>query len=200
MYVTLWLGAALTHCGEEKCNLTLYYRPYLGYSFAQSEFYLSLVGDDYRLKKDENHHKDHQDYILQQIKTALKGTPFGQADCMALDENKNSAMHLALMNNSAPSRSIIKLLIPTTNWLETNCSNEYAFDYFDLTKHADFADLILYDVIRSLCFKKKISFRRFYQCATQHHIYSILRQFFSSKERISLKHSLQRVAQRKTYQ
>lgn len=192
----LYLCSCPTQCSQTQ-ELVIYYRAQLNYSFAQSEYFLSVLSEE----RDESNTSitDHHRHITTEIKKCLSESPIGRADCMALDHNKNSAMHLALMNKTVPSRSLIKLLLPATNWLEKNNNQEYAFDYFDVEKHIAIAPILLYDVIRSLCFRKKINFKQFYQCANQKQIYSVLREFFNSKERTSLTQSLTRVAHRKTY-
>ncbi|MFZ5954221.1 MAG: hypothetical protein ACOYT8_03955 [Candidatus Dependentiae bacterium] len=194
-------------------ELTVYQRTGLHYNFSKSEFFLSLLGTNYLSEKhrptskihitlSQKQIKVHQNYILDQVKQLLKKTEHDQniADCMALDKKKNSAMHLALANNIPPSRALIKILIPATNWLETNNDGFYAFDYFDPHyKHKEFVDLILYDITRTLCFKRKINFKRFYQCRSSHDIYKTVKEFFDTKGQTKLTNKNHKAPQRKTF-
>lgn len=166
----------------------IYFRSHLGYLYSQSEFLVFLAKENFdsQLHKPpsarvstlsaESKRDQHNESILFEFKRALTR----KADIMVVDKQCNSLMHLVLHNSWVPSRNLIKILLPGTLWLESNTQGNYAFDYLDpYEKHTETADLIIHDVMRFICKKKKINFKQIKQRYTQDQQYSMLKSYFA---------------------
>ncbi|BDC35271.1 hypothetical protein Noda2021_12290 [Candidatus Dependentiae bacterium Noda2021] len=166
----------------------VYFRPQLGYLYSQSEFLIFLAKENFDSPLHKPPHsssnplsiqtkrQQHNESILFEFKRALAR----KADIMAVDKNCNSLMHLVLQNSWAPSRGLIKILIPATLWLEANTEGKCAFDYLEPhDKHAECADLIIHDVMRFICKKKKINFKKIISRYTKDEQFRMLKLYFA---------------------